>query len=315
MKKYNTTIFLLLIVFIFMSCEKTIEFKSDEIAPKIVVNAVFSAGSKYKYVRVEKSRSILNENEYFEALPDATVKLYEDDMFISELTYISKIDTFYDYLNYGVVKKYPYEGGYFIDSVSIVKSGSTYRLEVSKEGFDPVVCETTVPYPIDLNSLTMTIEAPHEEYSYQQLKCKLNLTDPKPEANYYRLQIFVTQGIELSKYYYYGYYGYGYETDTLTTDTIINVSRYDMFVNSQDPVFANSSNSDILGIDSDLYSFFTDELMGNSDYNLSFWQYLDRDVDTEIGEFIEINSSHCAEHYQRTILLFEVANAAVECHE
>lgn len=301
----NTTKIFVTILFlsvIFSACEKTIEFKSGEIAPKIVVNSVFVAGSKYKYVRVEKSRSILNDHEYFESLPQASVQLYEDGAFLTELNYVSVVDTFYDHLEYGVTKEYPYEAGYYIDSVFTVKSGSTYRLEISNEGFEPVFCETTVPYPVELKSLDMKIEQAPEEYNSDifTLNFNLNIADPKSEDNYYRLQVYQTRGVELARYINSGYNGYGGyygggnytdKADTTVTDTILQQSNISFGVYSHSPVFTSYSNSDIFDVEDDYYSFFTDELMGNGDYNLSFWFASIGELNTDLGEYTDATAT------------------------
>jgi len=299
----NTTkifVFTLFSAIIFSACEKTIDFKSGEIAPRMVVNSVFVAGSKYKYVRVEKSRSILNDNEYFESLPNANVKLYEDGEFITELAYMSVVDTFVDQLEYGVVKEYPYEAGYYLDSAFTVKSGSTYRLEVSGEGFEPVFCETTVPYPVKLNSLDFEIEkTPSDNYNLYAQTFNLNIADSKSEDNYYRIQVTQTHGIELSRlfanYYGYGYGGSAYadDTDTTVTDTIVQQLYINSGVNSNDPVLTRYSNGDLFDSENDFnsYSFFTDELMGSEDYNLSFWLTSVNEIRDDLGEYIDATAT------------------------
>lgn len=293
MKSLKIFVSIIIVSIILNSCEKEIEFKSGETDPLIVVNAVFSAESKYKYVRIEKSRSILDDNQYFEALPNASVKLYEDGIFLSDLQYTSVIDTFYEYLNYGVVKKHPYEHGNYIDTLTTIKPGSTYRLEISANGFSPVECETTVPYMVQLNSLNLEIVKSPGDYNYMQytLKNKLSISDPKTESNYYRLYTVQKQGVEQSKYYNSWYYGYGYPRDTIVTDTIITLSKYNAYFESQDPVLTTSSNNDILGFSEDNNALFTDELMGSGNYTLSYDLYMEQNIDLTLGEFVEVTAT------------------------
>ncbi|MFW6277324.1 MAG: DUF4249 domain-containing protein [Prolixibacteraceae bacterium] len=304
------TVFLALILLV--SCEKTIEFKSEEIKSKIVVNAVFNAGSTHKYIKIEKSRSVLNDKNYFEALPDAVVKLYEDGEFVSELDYVSAIDTFYENLNYGVVKKYPYERGFYVDSVLEVKPGSTYRLEVARDGFEPVVCETTVPFPVELGEMTVVKEKAPKQHAenYFKIKVRLPIRDPKTETNYYRLVVGQERGYEaalkLFGGYYYGgpgggYYGGGYgggygnspsiDIDSVVpTDTILQETIYNQFVFSFDPVLSASGNTDIMETGDNGVDFFTDELINNGTHELAFWIESWRDVYTEIGEYLNVQS-------------------------
>ena len=295
--------FLTLAVIIF-SCEKTIEFNSIYTQPKIVVNSVLGAGSNGIAVRVEKSRSVLDDKNYFEALPDAQVLLYENGEFIAELGYVSAIDTFTEYLNYGVVKKYAYEHGVFIDSTVAINSGSTYRLEVSNAGFDPVHCETTVPYPVSLKMVDYEIEKFPDQFDRSAFKVKLNLQigDPENEDNYYRIMAFKNRGVELAFYkngYYYGGspYGGGYNggmynnsPDSIAvTDTIVQIVEYPNYVFSVDPVLTTNANADVLGTESDINEFFTDELM-NGNYKLSYWMNTYRDVYTQFNEYLQITT-------------------------
>lgn len=305
--------FLLVVVFV-ASCEKTVEFKSDEIEPKIVVNAVFYAGNRHKHVKVEKSRSILNDKGYFEALPDANVRLYEDGKFITEMNYISRIDTFYDRLNYGVVEKYPFEYGVYSDTSLVVKPGSTYRLEVTHDGFDPVHCETNVPVPVELGEMSIAMEKiPKQHFeNYFRIKLKLSVYDTENEVNYYRMRVGREQGYEAALkmfggYYYNGpgsvyyggggYYGGGYgrspsiDIDSVVpSDTIIQEVSYNMMVYSYDPVFSPDGNTDVLTTESGTIDFFTNELINSGKYDLSFRLETWRDVYTEIGEYLKIHA-------------------------
>ena len=97
---------LLFLPLFFFSCEKTIDFKEKYVQSKIVVNAIIRPGSHF-IIKIESSRHVLDERRYFESLSGAKVMLYEDGTFISELDYISRIDTAYDYLAYGVEKSNP----------------------------------------------------------------------------------------------------------------------------------------------------------------------------------------------------------------
>lgn len=294
---------------VFFSCEKTIEFNSVYTQPKIVVNSVFRAGSDRIVVKVEKSRSVLDDKAFFEALPDAQVSLFENGEFIANLGFISVTDTFTEYLNYGVVKKYPYEHGMYIDSSFTVKSGSTYRLEVSNAELDPVFCETTVPYPVPLNEIEIDMEKIPMQFDGYVYKVKLNLqiADPENENNYYRIQAYKSRGIELAflkNGYYYGggyygggYYGGGYYNSPynnpdsiVVTDTLIQILEYPHYVFSMDPVLTTNTNADVLGTESDVNEFFTDELM-NGNYNLSYWMNTYRDIYTQFDEYLEIETT------------------------
>ena len=289
-------------VFTLFSCEKTIEFESEYIEPKIVINSIVRPG-RGVLVEVGKSRSVLDENNYFEALTDAKVLLYEDGEFLTELEYTSHVDTFRKYLDYGVIEKYAYERGNYYDTIVVFKAGSTYRLEVSKDGFDPVSCETTIPVPIELNELVVNMEKAFHEYSdnYFEIKMLLTMKDPGDDENFYRLRTYQTRGVELAlinygRGSYDGFYDGGYgqspyvDLDSIQpTDTIIQQREYNNYLFSTDPVLSSVDALDILDGESMANNFFTDELMNGENCSLSFWTYSYRDVYTDFGEFLEIN--------------------------
>jgi hypothetical protein len=297
MKTALQVFYCLAMAVLILSCEKTIEFKSDYIQPKIVVNCVLRAGTDKIIISVEKSRSVLDYKPFFEALPDARVTLYENGVLVSELEYISVIDTFTEHLKYGVIKKYPYEHGVYIDTSYTVKPGSTYRLEVLKAGYEPVFCETTVPYPVPVTEGEYNIEKIPLQYGRTTYKVKLNLhiADPQNEDNFYRIQAYKRRGIEKAflknRYNYGGGYGYYNPIDDpegiVATDTIIQSAEHTNYIFSMDPVLTSNMNADILGTESDIHEFFTDELM-NGTYKLSFWMDTHRDIYTQFDEYLEV---------------------------
>lgn len=309
-------ILLIISVFFLSSCEKTIEFDKELILPKIVVNSTFYAGAKYQSVIVQKSRSVLNDNDYFEALPNAKVKLYEDGVFLKELNYVSRVDTFRKNMAYDVLEKIPFENGFFMDSTLNIKAGSTYRLEVANDGLTSVYCETTVPQKPELPNLTLLKEQVPTEYDqdYFKLKMNLDIQDKQNEKNYYKLSVQLMQGTELAlRNYYYGYgggyyggyggsYGGGYpyggggqgisdfiqSDEFVPSDTIIQQSGYRVEIYSNDPVLDPGGNTDILNSDSEMIDYFADELINTEKYTLNFWTESNRDVYTDLGEYLEI---------------------------
>ncbi|WP_167604612.1 DUF4249 domain-containing protein [Maribellus sediminis] len=289
-------LFILSLVFltVLISCEKTIEFKSGDIQPKIVVNAFFYAGNKYNYIRIEKSKSILEENLYYEALPNARVKLYEDGEFVTEMQFVSQMDTFTQLLEYGVVNTFPYENGYYLDSTTIIKSGSTYRLEVESEGFDLVSCETTVPYPPQLNSIDLEYENLGRNsgfYMPVKINCRLNFYEPKESRNYYQLFNDGMQGIDIENLNTYSYYTGEINTESTGSDTIAQVYRVFWYMDTKDPVLSGSSDVDIFNDVAYVDNLFSDELISTENYTLTYAVYADQAIKESIGEYIRVDAS------------------------
>jgi hypothetical protein len=263
--------------FILFSCEKTIEFTKDEIKPKIVVSAVASAG-RGLVVKIEKSRSILFQDNYFEAIPDAKVLLYENGTFLKQLEYKSKIDTFKKYTQYGNKKMIPYETGNYYDTLILIKEGATYKLEVTRDGLDPVWCETTVPKPVQISNFTIDYKkSKGQEYDSQYLiDMLLKINDRASEDNFYRLNTYVTNGIELG--YLKSGNGYG---------------KYDGGYGNPQPF----SQTDTIVMQSNTYSYgwhsgnrlFTDELFNGKNYSYSFESQGNDEIHTDLGEYVQVN--------------------------
>ncbi len=307
MKTVMKSISFIFTIMIAYSCEKTIQFNALQIKPKIVVNG-FVSPHRGISLRVEKSRSILDQDDYFEAISDAKVLLYENDVLVKQLEYKSVIDTFRKQLDYDVEKKIPFENGHYSDNSVQIKPGATYKLEISKEGFDPVWCETTVPEPVDISDFTIDYkEGIKQEYGPKYIiDMKLKIKDIAADENFYSLNVYVQYGIELGYlrlpgygYDYGGYNSYGgsnpdgdsgEQPEFSKTDTI--VEKYSDFMGqwfSPDPLFASGDAMD--AFDNYIYSngLFTDELINGKDYLLSFGEYGNYTVHKDVGEFIRVN--------------------------
>lgn len=296
---------LLLILFgcSFVSCEKEIEFHSDYTTPKIVVKSIIRPGQGL-YVRVDKSRSILDDKRFFEALPNAKVSLFENGEFVSELVYSSRIDTSMNYLYEGKYEKIPFENGNYFDTTVIIKAGATYRLEVSNEGLNTASCETTVPLPVELSNIECSmVKMPHEYYeNYFRVNTKVDISDPANEKNFYALNVYPSRGVELAtlkpnqaeingSYNGGSYYGSYSPSSNLNvdsiqpTDTIVESYEFSRHFYSSDPVLISTDLIDVFDSESEVKNRFNDELISGEDYTLSFWLETQREVYTELGEY------------------------------
>lgn len=275
-------------IFLLFSCEKTIEFKKSEIAPMMVVNGELHPGDSLR-IQIKKSRNVLEGNYYYESLPDASVKLFEDGAFVEELRYVVRMDTFIEYLNYDMEVIHEYPNGYYLSANVLVQSGSTYRLEVAREGYESVSCETMVPFPVSINSLSIACENAKDEYSDGtiNIKTSLNFSEPAAEKNYYNIITWSLMGYDKNipgSSYYYGY-DYGYTNDSITpSDTILITRQHMTHFRSSDPVF-DVESADILDTYSFLTTQFTDELINGKEYTLTLIFDSFRKIYTEYGEF------------------------------
>jgi len=301
MKRLLKDILFLFIIVAASSCEKTIEFDAQQIKPKIVVNG-YVVPNQGIYLKIKKSRSILSQDDYYEAIGDAKVLLYENNVFLKQLDYKSVVDTFSKYLEYNIEKKIPFENGHYSDNTVTIKPGATYKLEVSRKGFDPVWSETTVPELVDISDFTVDYEeARKTEYGPKYIiNMSLIINDNADHENFYNLNIYVRNGIELGylRFPNNGYGGYsgspsgnsGEQPEFSQTDTIVETySDYREQWFSSDPIFTGGDALD--AFDDYVYTngLFTDELMNGKNYKFLFAKLGNYEIHKDVGEYIKIN--------------------------
>jgi len=122
LRSIYTTIILLFaaITIYFSSCETMediVDFPVED--PSLVVNCFFASDSLFR-IQVSKSLSII-DNADLEVFDEATIKIFEDDNLIETL----------NKTNFNTVTRH-------FESASMAKSGSTYKLEVSKYNFETI---------------------------------------------------------------------------------------------------------------------------------------------------------------------------------
>lgn len=272
---------IILIAVLFSSCEKTIDFKGDEIEPKIVVNGLLVAGTKVS-ANIFQSRSLLSEKGYFESLKDAKADLYVDGEFVETLKYESKIDTFRKRLDHNLSENIPYENGIYT-SETLVEPGRTYKLEVSREGVNSVNCETTVPEPVEIISVDTLTEVVEKDWGTTQFfTILMKFKDPGDRKNYYRVQVNNERGSALNYYY---------SDQIVYTDTILVSKGQGIGFYLNDPIFKNSeseANDIVLGAPDNQYAIFDDSQISGREYTLKaqFSNYISNVSDIEHGDFL-----------------------------
>ncbi len=291
----------LLLGSIFTSCEKTIEFNLNDIKSLIVVNGTLNPENQIR-IEVKKSLSVLEERNFYETIPNATVKIYEDGVFLEELAYAGKIDTFIEYQDYGIEVKHPYPVGFYYSENIVPKSGSTYKIEIACIGFDPVMGETKIPFPVLIDESISSMETKNNDYGGQTIfiNAGVNFTEPINENNYYRFYAFAKRGIELkimNNHHYgggfseYGSYGNPENQfnpdDFIPSDTIVEMADFTGFLASYDPLLNRNASTDILGTESEFTNMFSDELINGKNYTLSFYYLANRPLYTEFGEYLQ----------------------------
>ncbi|WP_346859054.1 DUF4249 domain-containing protein [uncultured Draconibacterium sp.] len=282
LKKVTTII---LIATLFCACEKTIDFDSNVVKSKIVVNGILRPGLKIQ-AQIVGSRSQLSPENFFESLPEAQADLYVDGTFVETLTYVGKLDTFIEHLDYDVINKTPYNNGVYTGQ-TIAQIGKTYRLEISAKGYDAVSCKTTVPFPVKIMDADTSIhEKKEDDYTMStQIKVAITFNDPPNINNYFRIQKASFAG---------NVYAYSYGQDSIIySDTILTQYVQNEWVDISDPVFNesdNEANEIVMGAPLNNYAIFTDEMFRNNQYTLTLSEYSYQYLDLKYQDNFRINT-------------------------
>lgn len=247
------------LVFLFSACEETIEFKPEQLQSKIVINGLLIANKKIS-VSISKSESRLENKYFYDPLSNAKADLYVNDELAETLQFESRPDTVVWKINYNTSKKIPCDKGVFISSIT-AEAGKTYRLEVSCKGMDNAVCETEVPYPVEIISIdTFTRAITEGASSNRDFISRVKFKDPANTSNYYRFQIDNTNGTPIQQYI---------NNEYVSTDTIILEDNYVSPYYLDDPIFKyseNEANDIVLGEPDNQYSIFDDSKIDGLEY-------------------------------------------------
>lgn len=245
MKKIIILSTIIILIVLGISCEKTIEIDLDDAKIRLVVNAEMNPDSTVK-VNVTRSRHIL-DNAAIEAVTDAIVKLYEDDVFIGNLTYESR-------------------GFYKINYKPLI--GKKYKIEVYHEKYDDVYGFTEIPIPIEINKID-TIKK-FSEYGDEIYNFSIKLTDVPVTQNYYM--------ISLRNDYTYQYWDDNIVVyDTVQNgDTIVVNVTYGAYVTMRESQKLWFESEDMI-IDAFIYNnnsvVFSDELFKGEQYSVKLDVY------------------------------------------
>ena len=191
------------------ACEKTLDFPFEYKKPKLVLNCVLSNTSEIDFT-VSRSMHILDTKEIV-MIPDADVIIFEDG---NPLQVVPVSDG---------------EGNYH--AAYIPKAGHTYKFQVSKDGFETIESEVTMPNPTTINSISGKQKSNDDGYYYgDEFDVSLNFSDIPDNENYY--MIYVTSDLpEDMKEYFDENYMYSVE-DLFDKNYKLNLECNDISVSS-----------------------------------------------------------------------------------
>jgi len=238
---------ILMICFLTLACDKTIEFNGEITSPMLVVSSFVTPDSVIK-AEVTKSRFFLDEGYEFDRVTNAGFNLYVNGSLKEKLVHTGS----------GI-----YLSGYK------PHPGEEIKIEVAAPGFTTVTGTSVIPVqPVILKVDTFSViekeyyigsKGGYEEFNGQDTLSELTLKkisfrvkfkDDGDERNYYRLVV--------RKRIYY------------------EDSALDMYLaNFEDIVFGNQQNNDmgsLFEVSSNNYNYdtFADDLLNGKEYELKF---------------------------------------------
>lgn len=250
-----------------VSCEKEIEFKGEQIDPKLVINSIVEPGKPVK-AYISKSMFFLDNEGNTQAPADLVATLYVNGNRIGEMTPTE--DTVwqgYQYVDLDSVKPvYKTVLAYVSDYRP--NMGDIVKITALANGFDDVDGSTSpLPNEVAWSILGYQIidweyiepyDGYYDEFEEDtiwqitgKIELTIEVTDPNPgQIDYFRIQV---------------------EDASFSDD--INVDGLYIGVSYDDPVFgANISNDDVIAIDFDFQSrpqgVFTDVIFDGKSYQI-----------------------------------------------
>ena len=154
-----TWIFLAL--FTIIGCETIVEVDLPEHEPVLVANSLFSPDRLWE-VKLNKSKNSL-DRESNRAITNATIEIFDGENLVASLTHVD-------------------DGIYRSTANETPNIGSTYTLQASAPGFDPIVASDYVPEPVQISSVQTDINS----YPF---KVTVRFSDPPNEKNYYQVLV------------------------------------------------------------------------------------------------------------------------------
>ncbi len=178
--KNSIKLFLLLITF--QACDIVVDLDIEEHRPVLVLNTVLNPDS---VVSVHLSHSLgAFEVGAINPVSEATVRIYEDAVFLAEAVYVLESN---------------YNSRYLFEAI-YPKHGSVYTIEASHEKYETVTAQVEVPVEVSiLNVEVDTIDSyVTESFSGYQFQISFSFEDDPSRGNYYFIQL-------IDSGYYYPY--------------------------------------------------------------------------------------------------------------
>lgn len=167
----------LLLFLLFPSCEEILSIKVPEHLPLVTVNCILDVGQPIR-MEINSSKPYPPLIDSSLTIKDATVKLFEDDVYIEDLVYQESYQYQNEFSNYRSLNG-------FTPGLN-----HTYSINVTAPGFSEVTSKTSIPQNVPVISIdTNTVFIRFGGYTVKTLECTIKYKDPPGIKNFYKLVI------------------------------------------------------------------------------------------------------------------------------
>ena len=163
-------LFLILSALTLSNCTKEIEFDAQDIAPRIVVNSLFTNDSIWS-AHISRSVGVLETTSYT-TIDNASVNIFDD--------------------NANLVTTLTHQGDGLYTSPTGVspQPNQSYTLEASASGYESVNATNSIPSAVPIYQLDTVTSTNSDGETI--LEATITFQDPPNISNYYMLEVFVT---------------------------------------------------------------------------------------------------------------------------
>ncbi|MDG2505432.1 MAG: DUF4249 domain-containing protein, partial [Crocinitomicaceae bacterium] len=256
---------------LFTNCTKEIEFDAQDIAPRIVVNSLFTNDSLWT-ANISRSVGVLETTSYT-SIEDADVSIFDGNgVQVTTLT------------NQG-------DGLYASPTGATPQADELYTIEVNAPGYTSVSATNRIPTAVQINSID-TVSSTNSD-GENILETTINFQDPSANENYYMVEVLV-KGTWIDEF----------EGDTIEFREPLPISCNDINVET-----INRFNSG--GFENTyLYLMLKDENFDGEDYALTFSVINYAELkDLELfGEIRLVNTSAAYFNYLKSFNMYQSAS-------
>ena len=162
-------LFLILSALTLSNCTKEIEFDAQDIAPRIVVNSLFTNDSIWS-AHISRSVGVLETTSYT-TIDNASVNIFDD--------------------NANLVTTLTHQGDGLYTSPTGVspQPNQSYTLEASASGYESVNATNSIPSAVPIYQLDTVTSTNNDGETI--LEATITFQDPPNVSNYYMLEVFV----------------------------------------------------------------------------------------------------------------------------